>query len=76
MKKVILPELGEGIEEAVISGWLISEGQGVKKGEDLAELTTDKAVFNVPSPDEGTLKKIIRREGDTVKPGEILAELE
>ncbi len=74
--KVILPELGEGVEEAVISSWYFSEGETVGKDEDLVELVTDKAAFNVPSPASGVIKKILCREGNTVKIGDALAELE
>lgn len=76
MQKIVLPELGEGIEEAVVSYWYFSEGDAINKGDDLAELATDKATFNVPAPTSGVLKKIIHPEGDTVKVGDILAELE
>jgi len=76
MQKIILPELGEGIKEAVVSSWNFSEGQTVNKGDDVVELTTDKATFNVPSSASGVIKKILYREGDTVKVGDTLAELE
>ena len=76
MHKIILPELGEGIEEAVVSMWHFSEGQSVNEGDDLVELTTDKATFNVPSSASGVIKKILRPDGDTVKVGDALAELE
>jgi len=76
MQKITLPELGEGIEEAVVSFWHFSEGQSVNKGDDIVELTTDKATFNVPSSVSGVIKKILHHEGDTVKVGDMLAELE
>ena len=76
MNKVILPELGEGIEEAVVSVWHFSEGDRIDKGDDLVELVTDKATFNVPSPASGIIKKIVQPEGNTVKVGAALAELE
>ena len=76
MQKITLPELGEGIKEAVVSFWHFSEGQSVNKGDDIVELATDKATFNVPSPGAGVVKKILHREGDTVKVGDALAELE
>ncbi len=75
MKKVILPELGEGIEEAVVSFWHFAEGDSVNKGDDLVELATDKATFNVPAPESGVIKNIFRGEGDKVKVGEPLAEI-
>jgi len=76
MVKVILPELGEGIDKAVVSYWYYGEGESVKKDEDLVELTTDKAVFNLPSPASGILSQIIIKEGQTVNVGEILALIE
>lgn len=76
MKKIILPPLGEGIESAVISLWHFAEGGIVKAGDDVVEVVTDKAAFNVPSDSSGEIKKIIRAEGDTVKVGDVLAELE
>ena len=76
MKKIILPELGEGVTEAVVSFWHFAEGAHIEKGDDLVELTTDKATFNVPSSASGVIKKIFYPEGDTVKVGDTLAELE
>ena len=70
-----MPELGEGIEEAVISLWHVREGDNVKKGDDIVEMVTDKATFNVPSPTSGVIKKIIHAEGETVKVGDVLARL-
>jgi len=60
----------------VVSLWHFSEGDSVTKGDDTVELTTDKATFNVPSSASGVIKKILHREGDTVKIGDVLAELE
>lgn len=76
MVKVILPELGEGIDKATITYWYFQEGDHVKEGEDLAEISTDKAVFNLPSPATGILREIFYREGDTVGVGEALAVVE
>jgi pyruvate dehydrogenase E2 component (dihydrolipoamide acetyltransferase) len=76
MSEVKLPELGEDINEATISYWLYQEGDEVKEGEDLVEMTTDKATFNVPSPVSGTLKEISAEEGETIKVGEKLASIE
>ena len=76
MIKVVLPELGEGIEKATISYWYFQEGNKVKEKDDLVELTTDKATFNLPSPACGTIIEIFFREGDTVNIGEALAAIE
>ena len=73
MTKVILPELGEGIEKATVSYWYSQEGETVKEKDDLVELTTDKATFNLPCPCSGTLAQILMHEGDAVNIGEVLA---
>ena len=44
--------------------------------DDLVELTTDKATFNLPSPCTGTLSEVFFHEGDTVNVGEVLAAIE
>ena len=76
MTKVVLPELGEGIDKAVVSYWYFKEGEKVNEKDDLVELTTDKATFNLPSPCSGTVSEIIFHEGDTVNVGETLAIIE
>lgn len=73
MTKVILPELGEGIEKATVSYWYFKAGDSVKEKDDLVELATDKATFNLPSPSAGTLGEIFFKEGDAVNIGETLA---
>ena len=73
MTEVRLPHLGEGIEKANISYWHKSVGDSVKEKEDLVELVTDKATFNMPSPASGVLKEILVQEGDEVKVGQTLA---
>ena len=76
MEKILLPELGEGIEEAQICHWYYNEGERVKKSADLVEVSTDKATFNIPAPLNGTLKSIKVPVGENVKVGNILAEIE
>lgn len=76
MLKVVLPELGEGIEKATVSFWFFKEGEKVNEKDDLVELTTDKATFNLPSPATGMLSEIVFHEGETVHPGEVLGAIE
>ncbi|MEI6631484.1 MAG: lipoyl domain-containing protein [bacterium] len=76
MAKVVLPELGEGIEKATVSYWYFKEGDRVKEKDDLVELATDKATFNLPSPCSGILLKIAISEGDPARPGDILAVIQ
>lgn len=76
MNKVVLPELGEGIEKAIVSYWYFKDGDRVSEKDDLVELTTDKATFNLPSPCSGILTEVFFHEGDTVNVGEVLAIIE
>ncbi|NQU19487.1 hypothetical protein HQ550_04990 [bacterium] len=76
MAKVVLPALGEGIEKATVSYWHFEIGQEVKEGDELIEMATDKAVFNVPSTVMGVLKEKLVQDGDEVKVGEALATIE
>jgi len=76
MTKVQLSPLGEGIEKATVSYWYFKVGDKVSEKDDLVELTTDKATFNLPSPASGTLCEILIQEGNSVKIGEVLAVIE
>jgi len=73
MIKVVLPELGEGITKATVSYWFAKDGERIREKDDLVELTTDKATFNLPSPCTGVISEIMYSEGDTVEVGQILA---
>ncbi len=73
MVKVVLPELGEGISKATVSYWFVKDGEKIKANDDLVELVTDKATFNLPSPCTGVISEIMYREGDNVDVGQILA---
>jgi pyruvate/2-oxoglutarate dehydrogenase complex dihydrolipoamide acyltransferase (E2) component len=83
--KVIVPLLGEGIEEVTIVNWLKSEGDSVDEFEGLLEVETDKVVTEIPSPVAGTLVKIEKPDPNTIvavgailgwigEPGESLPE--
>ncbi|HSB34486.1 MAG TPA: dihydrolipoamide acetyltransferase family protein [Nitrospirota bacterium] len=67
-----LPDLGEGIAEAEIRKWLVKAGDTIEEHQAVVEVETDKAVVEVPSPKKGTVLKINREEGETVKVGEVL----
>jgi len=76
MVRVILPDLGEGITKATVSYWYYKQGEKVTEKDDLVELVTDKATFNLPSPCTGMVTQILHTEGDTVNSGELLAIIE
>lgn len=70
---VILPAMGEGVIEATITKWLVSEGASVKEDDPLVEVATDKVDSEVPSPAQGRVISIVAKEGSTVKVGETIA---
>lgn len=75
--EVKLPNMGEDMDgEISVTFWLVNEGDTVKKGEDLLELTTDKAAFTLPSPRRGTLVERLVEEGDVVGVGDVLCVLD
>ena len=73
---IILPAMGEGVIEATINKWLVSEGDTVREDDPIVEVATDKVDSEVPSPADGKIVSVIAREGSTIKIGEIIAILE
>jgi pyruvate dehydrogenase E2 component (dihydrolipoamide acetyltransferase) len=65
----ILPDLGEGLEEAELIKWVVKEGDTVDELEVIAEMETDKALVEVPSPRAGTIKTLHGKDGDIIKVG-------
>jgi 2-oxoglutarate dehydrogenase E2 component (dihydrolipoamide succinyltransferase) len=71
--KVLVPLLGEGVEEVTVIKWLKQEGDTVKELEPLLEVNTDKVDTEIPAPASGTVLKIVAQEGVPAKVGTILA---
>src|SRR5258707_8727967 len=70
---VIMPQLGETVEEGTVAAWHKKEGDTVAIDELLVEIETDKVATEVPSLVAGTLVKILVGKGQTVKVGTTLA---
>jgi pyruvate dehydrogenase E2 component (dihydrolipoamide acetyltransferase) len=68
----ILPDLGEGVHEAELIKWRVSVGQVVKEHDILADMETDKAVVEVPSPRDGTIAALHGGEGEVLHVGNAL----
>lgn len=71
--KVLVPLLGEGVEEVTVIKWLKQEGDSVTELEPLLEVNTDKVDTEIPAPASGTILKILAEEGAPAKVGTILA---
>ncbi len=76
MHKVILPELGEGIDKATLACWHCHPGDSIGEDDDVAEVVTDKATFNVPATTSGIVKEFLVKEGQEVNIGEALIVIE
>lgn len=72
LQKIIMPKLGDTMEEGIITNWIIKEGDTVKKGNAIMEVETDKATLEVESLVEGIVLKIISQEGQTVPVGDVV----
>ncbi len=71
-----LPEIGEGIYEAELIRWLVPPGATIKRGQPLAEVMTDKATMEVPSPFLGTITTLLAQPGQPIKVGQTLLTYE
>ena len=71
-EKILVPTLGESINEATVAKWLKNKGEAVAADEPIVELETDKVNLEVPSPVDGTLSEINSKDGSTVKVGAVL----
>ncbi|MFI4897065.1 MAG: biotin/lipoyl-containing protein, partial [Phycisphaerales bacterium JB059] len=65
----ILPDLGEGVHEAELIAWKVKEGDTVEEHQILAEMETDKALVEVPSPRAGTIQTLHGSEGEILNVG-------
>lgn len=72
----ILPDLGEGVHEAELISWKVKVGQHVEEHEILAEMETDKALVEVPSPRAGVIKQLHGDEGQILNVGNPLVTYE
>src|SRR5205085_473022 len=74
--QIKMPQLGESVTEGTVEKWLKREGEFVKRDEPIVEVVTDKVNAEIPSPFEGTLVKIDAGEGQVVRVGAVIAQIE
>lgn len=73
MTEVIMPKMGDGMEEGTLLEWLKKDGDTVKSGEVIGNIQTDKATLELESPGSGVLTGILLKEGQTVPVGRPIA---
>ena len=66
----LLPDIGEGLQEAELIKWLVAEGDTVEENQTIAEVETDKALSEIPSPRAGVIAKLHGGPGDMMQVGE------
>ena len=71
-----VPSVGESITEVEIGDWLKKPGEAVRKDEAIVALESEKATVELPAPDSGTLKEVLKQKGEVAKVGEVIARLE
>jgi len=71
--KLLMPKIGDMMETGIVASWMKKEGDLVKRGEVVLEITTDKATLEVEAFVEGTVLRIMVQEGEEVPVGTVLA---
>ena len=72
---ITMPRLSDSMEEGTIIKWLVSEGDEIERGQEIAEIETDKANMNFESDTAGTVIELVASEGDTLAIGEVIARV-
>ena len=74
--EILLPKMGESVDEATITGWLKNEGDIIEEDDLIVEIATDKVDSEVPSEVSGVLIKKLRKINDVVRVGQPIALIE
>ncbi|RDZ42653.1 branched-chain alpha-keto acid dehydrogenase subunit E2 [Haloferax sp. Atlit-19N] len=72
LKEFKLPDVGEGVAEGELVTWHVAPGDEVTEDQVLAEVETDKALVDVPSPFNGTVEELLAEEGEVVPVGNVI----
>ncbi len=75
MVEVIMPKMGDAMEEGTLVEWTKKDGDQVKSGDVIGNIQTDKATVELTAPSSGTLTGFLIREGDTVPVGQAIAAI-
>lgn len=71
-KEFKLPDVGEGVAEGELVNWLVEPGDTVTEDQPVAEVETDKALVEIPSSYDGTVKELLVEEGEMVPVGDVI----
>lgn len=73
--EVRMPLMGEGVNEAQVTKWLVQPGGNVEKDAPLVEVSTDKVDTEIMSPESGVLQSVLVNEGDTIIVDQVIATI-
>ena len=73
--EVLLPLMGEGVNEASVTSWLVKEGEFIEEGAPLVQVSTDKVDTEIPAPASGYLVKQVASENETIEVNDLIAFL-
>lgn len=71
--EVKVPTLPESVVEATLLAWHKREGGSVQEGDHIADLETDKVILDIGAPASGILSRVLKKEGEVVRAGDVLA---
>jgi len=71
-----LPDLGEGLTDAEVVRWLVTEGDSISLNQPIVEVETAKAMVEIPAPYAGTITRLHAKEGDSVEVGSPLISVD
>src|SRR3954454_19617312 len=74
MADIVMPRLSDSMEEGTIVKWLVSEGASVSRGDEIAEIETDKATMTYEADSDGVIS-FVASEGETLPIGSVIARL-
>ena len=73
--EVKVPAFPESVTDGTVVAWHKQPGEGIKRGENLVDIETDKVMFEVPAPQDGVLQEILTQTGSIVVSGQVMARL-
>jgi 2-oxoglutarate dehydrogenase E2 component (dihydrolipoamide succinyltransferase) len=73
---IVMPKLGESVQEATITKWFKKAGDSIEEEDVLLEIATDKVDSEIPSPVDGKITKLLFEEGAVVAVGEVIAVID
>ena len=75
MFEVIVPKVGMSVTEVEITKWKVKKGDKISKGDEIVEITMEKATTVLTTDVSGVIEEILFNEGDTVEVGNVVCKI-